>query len=166
MRVFITGQMDQRLEGRALYGGFTLIELIIIIAVIGILSAIAIPTYASYKEKQKISACKLDIKTIDTAIRNYFTENNGYPDTLADVNLAGMRDPWGNPYQYLNIAGSGKKTPGGARKDHFMVPINTDFDLYSMGPDGMSVAPLTAKASRDDIIRANDGQYIGPASEY
>ena len=44
-----------------------------------------------------------------------------------------------------------------------MVPINTYFDLYSMGPDGQSVSPLTAKVSRDDIIYAHDGEYIGPA---
>ncbi len=53
-----------------------------------------------------------------------------------------------------------------ARKDHFMVPINTDYDLYSMGADGKSLAPLTAKASQDDIIRANDGLFIGRASEF
>ena len=47
-----------------------------------------------------------------------------------------------------------------------MVPINTDFDLYSKGPDGKSATALTAKISQDDIIRANDGQYIGRASEY
>jgi general secretion pathway protein G len=49
------------------------------------------------------------------------------------------------------------------RKDRFLVPINSDFDLYSMGKDGESVPPLTAQKSRDDIIRANDGAYIGPA---
>jgi len=52
------------------------------------------------------------------------------------------------------------------RKDHNLVPLNTDYDLYSMGPDGNSVGPLTAKASRDDIIRANNGSYIGPAANY
>ena len=52
------------------------------------------------------------------------------------------------------------------RKNRFMVPINSDYDLYSMGKDGQSVSPLTAKASRDDIIRANDGQFIGLASNY
>jgi len=46
------------------------------------------------------------------------------------------------------------------------VPINTDFDLYSMGPDGRSAPPLTAKHSRDDIVRANDGAFIGLASDY
>ena len=55
-----------------------------------------------------------------------------------------MRDPWGNPYGYLNLGD--KNANGHARKDHSLVPINTDFDLYSMGPDGRSSPPLTAKA--------------------
>ena len=52
------------------------------------------------------------------------------------------------------------------RKDRFLVPINTYFDLYSTGEDGESVSPLTAKASQDDVIWANDGDFIGPASNY
>ncbi len=60
----------------------------------------------------------------------------------------------------------GRGHPSGARKDRFLVPINCDYDLYSMGPDGETTAPLTAKKSRDDIIRANDGAYVGPASEF
>jgi general secretion pathway protein G len=52
------------------------------------------------------------------------------------------------------------------RKDRNLVPINTDFDLYSVGPDGDSQAPLTAAASRDDIVRANDGRFIGKAEDY
>ena len=46
------------------------------------------------------------------------------------------------------------------------MPINTDFDLYSMGPDGKSVAPLTAAFSQDDVVRANDGSFIGVAKDY
>ncbi|MCP5251868.1 MAG: hypothetical protein H6939_09135 [Burkholderiales bacterium] len=46
------------------------------------------------------------------------------------------------------------------------MPINSDYDLYSMGKDGASVSPLTAKASRDDIIRANNGRFIGRAADY
>ena len=55
---------------------------------------------------------------------------------------------------------------GQARKDHDLVPINTDFDLYSQGPDGRSAPPLTAAMSRDDIVRANNGRYIGEAEGY
>ena len=55
---------------------------------------------------------------------------------------------------------------GGMRKDRFLVPINTYFDLYSMGKDGKSVPPLTAQASQDDVLWANDGGFIGLASQY
>ena len=52
------------------------------------------------------------------------------------------------------------------RKDKNLVPINTDFDLYSLGKDGLSAGPLTAKDSRDDIVRANNGAFIGRAEDY
>lgn len=47
-----------------------------------------------------------------------------------------------------------------------MNPLNSDFDLYSMGPDGKTATPLTAKASYDDIIRAVDGKFLGLASDF
>jgi general secretion pathway protein G len=56
------------------------------------------------------------------------------------------------------------KGNGQARKDRFLVPLNDDYDLYSMGKDGTSSPPLTAKVSQDDIIRANNGSYVGLAS--
>jgi general secretion pathway protein G len=49
------------------------------------------------------------------------------------------------------------------RKDKQLQPINTDYDLYSVGKDGDSVAPLTAKKSLDDIVRAGEGAYVGLA---
>jgi general secretion pathway protein G len=74
-----------------------------------------------------------------------------------------LLDPWGAPYVYLNLDG----VPIGLmRKDQALVPINSDYDLYSKGPDGASVAPLTAVTSRDDIVRANNGSFIGIASDY
>ncbi|MGI9262323.1 MAG: prepilin-type cleavage/methylation domain-containing protein, partial [Woeseiaceae bacterium] len=75
------------------------------------------------------------------------------------------KDPWGNDYQYLNIraAGPGK---GAFRKDGNLNPLNTDFDLYSMGADAASAGPLSAKNSRDDIVRANNGAFIGLGEDY
>jgi general secretion pathway protein G len=166
VRLNYTGLKNSYRKRRVTYGGCTLIEVLIVVAIIGISVAIAIPTYQSYREKAKITDCKQGIKTIEKAINSYMVDNENYPDSLANVGCDGMRDPWGNPYQYLKIAGADNKGVGGLRKDRNLVPINTDYDLYSMGPDGKSAGPLTAKASRDDIIRANDGQYIGPASEY
>jgi general secretion pathway protein G len=63
----------------------------------------------------------------------------------------------------LRVAGA---NVGQLRKDHNLVPINTDFDLYSVGRDGLSVAPLTAPRSRDDVVRGNNGAYIGLGENY
>jgi general secretion pathway protein G len=52
------------------------------------------------------------------------------------------------------------------RKDRNRAPLNTDFDLYSLGPDGESALPLPAAPSLDDVVRAADGKYIGRAVNY
>ena len=65
----------------------------------------------------------------------------------------------------MNFAGDGKGQAERAQGPPWH-PLNSTHDLYSMGKDGDGQAPLTAKASRDDTIRANDGGYIGLASEY
>jgi general secretion pathway protein G len=78
-------------------------------------------------------------------------------------------DPWGRPYVYFPFPpskGKGGAPPAGARKDRFLVPINSRYDLYSTGKDGGSAAPLTAKSSRDDIVVANDGGFVGRASKF
>jgi general secretion pathway protein G len=63
-------------------------------------------------------------------------------------------------------AGAGNGSKGKPRKDRFLHPINSDYDLYSMGKDGESVEPLTAQKSHDDVIRANDGRFVGLAVEF
>ena len=110
-----------------------------------------------------VRTAKTDILNIELRIQRFFTQERRFPVDAAE--LGGLPDdPWGNPYVYLNIGiqnGVGK-----LRKDKNLVPINTDYDLYSKGPDGKSVTPLTANSSRDDIIRANNGAYVGEAEDY
>jgi general secretion pathway protein G len=53
-----------------------------------------------------------------------------------------------------------------AVKDRNLVPINYDYDLYSVGKDGQTQPPLTVQASWDDVIRANGGGYVGLARLY
>lgn len=145
--------------------GITLIELVIALAILGILSMIAIPPYQGYIDKSNNTTTIVDLTTIGLALERYqITNNNDLPDSLSDIGLDTMSDPWGNPYHYTNIATT--KGIGALRKDRNLVPINTDYDLYSNGKDGSSVAPLTAAQSQDDIIRANNGSYIGLASAY
>jgi general secretion pathway protein G len=143
---------------------FTLFELLLVAAILGVIVALVIPGYGQYKERVKITQAKTDIVIIESAIERYYANHLAYPDTLAQAGVGGMLDPWGNPYQYLNITTA--KGKGQVRKDHKLVPINSDYDLYSMGKDGTSQSPLTAKASRDDIIRANNGQFVGLAADY
>jgi general secretion pathway protein G len=144
--------------------GFTLVELVIAMAVAMTLAAIAIPSYTRVREHTRVTTAIADIQHLQMSIQAFASSNGPLPNTLADLGPSvPQRDPWGNPYQYLNFANANK---GAFRKDRFLVPINSTFDLYSMGPDGASQPPLTARASRDDIVRANDGAFVGPASQY
>lgn len=147
--------------------GFTLIEILIVAALIATISAIAIPRLLGYTQRTRNLQAIADMRRMDADITQYGMDHNVPPDSLADVGYDGLRDPWGRPYVYLKILGS--TDPGHSakqRKDHSLVPVNSDYDLYSMGPDGESKAPFTAKASRDDIVRASDGAFIGPVSEF
>lgn len=145
--------------------GFTLIEVMVSMCIIGLLAAIATPLYVGYREKARVVVAVSDMKSIEAAIFNFASNNDALPDTLTQVGKDDLIDPWGNPYAYLRIDGGDLKGKGKLRKDHFMVPVNTDFDLYSSGKDGNSVSPFTAKASRDDVVRAYNGGYYGKVSD-
>jgi general secretion pathway protein G len=150
-------------------GGFTIIELMIAVGIVGILSAIAVPSYQKYLLKNKETTAISDINTIAWKLKAIMMEDTtALPASLAQINFGNtlpLIDSWGNPYQYLPIYGHPENL-NDVRKDHNLHPISSDFDLYSMGPDGQSSKPLTAQKSRDDIIRANDGAFIGKASTY
>jgi general secretion pathway protein G len=143
--------------------GFTLIELLIVIVVLGLLATIALPAYQSYKLRLQDGQAVRDISEISMRLERWHTENYQYPPDLATLGAV-QNDPWGNPYQYLNIEVGVPK--GKVRKDKNINPLNRDFDLYSMGPDGKTSLPLTAKNSHDDIVRAGDGSFIGVATDY
>jgi general secretion pathway protein G len=142
--------------------GFTLIELILAITIVGILATIAVGSYQDSVEKTNIEIAKADIKVIEGLIENHFFAHNALPNNLN--NIFTKVDPWGNNYEYLNmslVVGNGPK-----RKDRNLVPVNSDYDLYSMGPDGRTATAFTAQISHDDIVRANNGGYIGQAIDY
>ena len=145
--------------------GFTLVELAIALIIVALLAGIALPSYTDSRNKAAIAQARGDIADMAIRINQYYADHRAFPASLADIGKATLLDPWKHPYKYLDVTDI-KATKGKARKDKNLVPINSDFDLYSMGKDGKTAAPLTAKASQDDIIRANDGRFIGLGSEY
>jgi general secretion pathway protein G len=145
--------------------GFSLFELLLVTALASILLGFAVPAYRDYVARAYVSAAVQDIGKIEMAIARFRLNNNELlPATLAAVGHAATLDPWGRPYVYLNFTGLNGN--GGMRKNRNLVPINSDYDLYSLGEDGASASPLTARASRDDIVRGNDGGFIGLAEDY
>ncbi len=144
--------------------GYTLIELLAVLVIIGSLSAMAMPKFQDMLDKARVGRAIGDLRAIQAELMSTENADEGLPATLAGIGRGGMLDPWGNPYVYVPFGN--KKGNGGKRKDRFLVPLNSTFDLLSMGKDGGTSQALTASAARDDIIRADDGGYIGLAEKF
>lgn len=143
--------------------GFTLLELLVAVAILAMLAAIAVPAYLDYVERARVNQAITDIRTLNVLVRKYEDDHHTVPPGLGAIGAAGKLDPWGRPYVYLKL---GPSTAGQARKNKNLVPINSEFDLYSAGKNGASQPPLTAKRSLDDVVLANDGGFVGLAAEY
>lgn len=149
---------------RGTAGGWTLIEVLLLLAVLGILTAILVPFFLQTLERAKIRRAIADMKVIEADIAIYEDEQDRLPETLDDLPISPRIDPWGRPYVYFRFGAPGWR--GQARKDRFLVPINSRFDLYSVGPDGDSRPPLQHPKSLDDLVRANDGQFYGRGRDF
>jgi general secretion pathway protein G len=144
------------------------LELLMALTVVGLLAAIALPSYAVVIQRQKVGEAARELQQIAMAIERYRTTRFEIPETLAELGLDAdlLEDPWGRPYQFLSFNSSMPGIAGMIRKDHNLHPLNSDFDLYSFGKDGQSRSPLTAGPSRDDVIWARDGGFVGLAEDY
>ena len=146
--------------------GMGLIDLMLAMIIASLLMTVAIPAYDQFIGRARVTRAIGDIGSISIAIERFGVKNNGrLPNFLDELLMDVPFDPWGAPYQYLNIvaAGPGK---GAFRKDGKLNPLNSDFDLFSVGADGESMGPLSAAKSRDDIVRANNGAFIGLGEDY
>ncbi len=150
-------------------GGFTLLEILFAMAIVSLLTAIAVPVYRNHIDKMNNNNAIVQIYAIQVCIERFFTENFSYPANLADIAAClpnnGI-DPWGNAYVYLNIIDGGPGIMGQVRKDKRLNPINTNYDLYSMGKDGKTKKQLDNKDSVDDIVLARDGGFVGISADF
>ncbi len=131
-----------------------------------LLIVLAVPGYQRQLERSRVAKAEADIRSMHIAIERFRLANSDRVTiTLTELRMEIPRDPWGRDYQFLNIIDA-NPSKGLVRKDGALNPLNTDYDLYSLGRDGDSKGPLNAKASRDDVVRANNGAYIGLGRDY
>ena len=118
--------------------GFTLIELMVVLVIIGVLAALIVPNVLDRADDAKVSAAKTDVTSILQALKMYKLDNQSYPTNAQGLNALVEKpqippipsnwkkeidklpkDPWGNAYQYLN--------PG----------VHGEVDVLSLGADGL-----------------------------
>ncbi|PKN11553.1 MAG: hypothetical protein CVU69_11785 [Deltaproteobacteria bacterium HGW-Deltaproteobacteria-4] len=131
--------------------GFTMIELLVVVAILGTLAILSIPTYNEFVSRAKNGRAKQDVRVLEREIIGYFLETESLPITLGDINRGDLKDPWGNPYVYSN-------TP---TRNRFDINLNTDFDIFSMGADGVTDPVVSSAAGKDDLVRGADGAFLG-----
>jgi general secretion pathway protein G len=138
--------------------------MLLVIAIVGIVIAIAVPAMQTYIERGRKAQAIMDLQEMSDAIRKLDKTTGSLPASLAAAGFGSRVDPWGRAYEYLNLrTGAGN---GISRKDKKLAPLNSDFDLYTVGPDGLTSSSLLHANSRDDIVRARDGGFIGTAEEF
>ncbi|MEO8654086.1 MAG: type II secretion system major pseudopilin GspG [Ramlibacter sp.] len=124
---------------RARQAGFTLIELMVVLVIIGVLAALIVPNVLERADDARATAAKTDVNNLIQALKLYRLDNQRYPTSeqglqalVSKPNVAPIppnwkayldklpNDPWGRPYQYLN--------PG----------VKGEIDVMSFGADGQS----------------------------
>jgi len=137
-------------------------NVLVVVAATLVVGSFAVPAFNGYLARSRVARAVSDIGMMSLKLHQFQRSGNALPKTLAEAGLATV-DPWGRPYIYLRAADASRSQ---LRKDGELVPLNTDFDLYSIGPDGVSALALPAAPSRDDVVRAANGAFIGVAANY
>lgn len=149
-------------------GGFTLVELLIAVTIAALLVAVAVPGYRTIMERNRVERAVIDLNDLQMRVSAWRARTGALPVSLEEVGGPQV-DPWGEAYRYVDITTyhpSDNSRGIQPRKDGNLRPINTDFDLYSTGPDRRTSASLNSEHGRDDIVRAANGRFFGIASNF
>jgi prepilin-type N-terminal cleavage/methylation domain-containing protein len=141
--------------------GFTLVELLTVVAVLSALALIALPAGTTYIAKARTARCLSDLQTINNEIQSYYIDKNAYPDNLSKIGRDKFMDPWGQFYEY----NPGATLIGGV-DPRPLNRLSNDYDLWSKGPDTQTNNPAYAAESEDDLVRASDGSFFGLRSDF
>ncbi len=150
---------------RARAQGFTLIEVMIAVAIVALLASVAMPAYQSWRTRALSRQTAQELAMMSAIIDQYAVDNGGaYPESLAAVGLGSKKDPWGNVYEFTNLTASGANSR--RRQDKNVNPINDDYDLFSPGPNAVWKKQLDNADSVEDIVRGRSGRFFGLASDF
>lgn len=139
----MTTNMNTRaMKVRAQQAGFTLVEIMVVVIIIGLLAGIVVPNVMDNLDKANVQKARADFSSLQTALKLYRIDNFNFPTTeqglealVSKSSIAPVprnfkssgyidnlnKDPWGNDYQYMSPADDGK-----------------EYDIYSLGADGVS----------------------------
>lgn len=144
-------------------GAFTLIELLIVVAIIAILALIAVPNFLEAQLRAKISRCKADMRTIKTAMEAYYVDNNSYCSDDANPYL------WRTGYEtlgYIELTTPIAYLSGGyirdpfVRKDRTTVPGYKETDKLEIGTGDTSNASAGSSGIQDNESPSRDCYII------
>ena len=120
-------------------GGFTLIEIMVVVVILGILAALVVPQVMNRPDQAKVTVAKGDIKAIGAALDMYKLDNYSYPSTQQGLDAL-VKKPGGNPQpKNWNRDGYLKRVPNDpwGNEYQFLSPgTQGQYDLYSYGADG------------------------------
>ena len=145
---FLRGRPQGLFDRSRSDAGYTLLELLVVMGILAVLTAVATPQLMGYFGKAKTQSVQLQIENIGTALELYYMENGSYPSVSVGLKALveatpeaprwngpylkkakSLLDPWGHPYQY--------KYP----------TANGDYEVYSLGPSGKATSAAADPAA-------------------
>lgn len=143
------------LNPRSDQAGLTLVEVLVTLAIASIVASFAVVTYSGHSERVRVGDAVAEMQGIQLAIAQYSNRPDrlahGLPESLDELGLPAEQliDPWGRPYQYSAQA-----------------RLNRDYELFSLGPDGLTGSSDSDNPALDDIVRGSSGAFFGARSDY